>query len=443
MNSHRHHAFNLAHLVCLLPLLFLFLIVALGVRLNPLVVPVVMILCCLAMFYLMAGACGPGHHQPVRPPVREVEPAPASPPSGVEDVFRVRGSRQTDDGLVLLHGELLRPPQEVFQALQKRLAGTGWTALLQEGPDREPLLIFVPAADERPAAAPQFPWLNLVLLALTFLTTTAAGARHAGVDLWREPGRFADGLPYSVALLLILGAHELGHYFAARSHRISVSLPYFIPVPFGLGTFGAFIRMRSTPADRRALFDVAVAGPLAGLALALPALGFGLQHSAVVAPDGKTHAGMDAGSSLLFALVARLALGDGLSGGHQIQLHPLAFAGWLGLLITALNLLLIGQLDGGHIADAMLGRVRGAAVGAVALFALFVLGLFVWSGLLTWALIVYFIAGGKGLPPLNDITRMGVGRLAVGAIAFVLLFLILAPVPHRLYDALGIHCPYL
>jgi membrane-associated protease RseP (regulator of RpoE activity) len=142
-------------------------------------------------------------------------------------------------------------------------------------------------------------------------------------------------------------------------------------------------------------------------------------------------------------VTVKLTLGEAVAEGHRLLLHPLAFAGWLGLLVTALNLLPIGQLDGGHIADAMFGRVRGAAIGTAALFGLVFLGLFVWSGLLTWALIVYFIAGRKGLPPLNDVSRMGVGRMAVGVFAFVLLFLILAPVPHRLYDALGIHCPYL
>jgi membrane-associated protease RseP (regulator of RpoE activity) len=155
------------------------------------------------------------------------------------------------------------------------------------------------------------------------------------------------------------------------------------------------------------------------------------------------HGGIGVGSSVLFALTAKFALGDTLAEGHLLALHPLAFAGWLGLLVTALNLLPIGQLDGGHMADAMFGRVRSAAIGTAALLALVLLGLFVWSGLLTWALIVYFIAGGKGLPPLNDVSKMGGGRLAIGAFAFVLLFLILAPIPHRLYQALGIHCPYL
>src|SRR5262249_17528266 len=189
--------------------------------------------------------------------------------------------------------------------------------------------------------------------------------------------KFMAGLPYSVTLLLILGAHELGHYFAARAHHMRVTLPYFIPVPFGLGTFGAFIQLKSPAENRRALFDVGVAGPLAGLVFAIPALGIGLQHSRVLAPGelaDHLHGGMGVGSSLLMALTAKLALGDALAEGHRLLLHPLAFAGWLGLLVTALNLLPIGQLDGGHMADAMFGRVRSAAIGTAAMLALLLLG---------------------------------------------------------------------
>jgi membrane-associated protease RseP (regulator of RpoE activity) len=143
------------------------------------------------------------------------------------------------------------------------------------------------------------------------------------------------------------------------------------------------------------------------------------------------------------AFTAKLALGEAIAEGHFLLFHPLAFAGWLGLMVTALNLLPIGQLDGGHIADAMFGPYTGATIGMVAMFALFALGLFVWSGLLTWAFIVYFIAGRKGMPPLNDVSSLDARRLATGSFAFILLFLILVPVPHRLYDALAIHCPYL
>jgi Zn-dependent protease len=432
-------------LVCALPLLVFFALALAGVQLNPLWVPLIMILSCLAMFYLTAGAC---HQEPAE---RIAEVVPEEPPVTpaetlkVDDVFRVHHSRRLGQAVVQ-EGELLREPDEAYAVLKARSANRDVTLLLQEDREGRPLLLWLPGTVERSASKARGPWLNILLLLLTFVTTTWAGAFHAGVDLLQEPGNFMTGLPYSLTLLLILGAHELGHYFAARAHHMRVTLPYFIPVPFGLGTFGAFIQLKSPAENRRALFDVGVAGPLAGLVFAIPALWIGLRYSRVLGPEevaDHMQGGIGVGSSALLALIAKLALGNALTEGHSLLLHPLAFAGWLGLLVTALNLLPIGQLDGGHIADAMFGRVRSAAIATAALVALVILGLFVWSGLLTWALIVYFIAGGKGLPPLNDISRMGAGRLAIGAFAFVLLFLILAPVPHRLYDTLGIHCPYL
>ena len=444
MNHHKSSSAKLLHLICVLPLLVLFALAFFGVASSALLVPLVMVLCCLAMFYLMADACGHGEQETAARHTPD-DPGPPPPPDvKTDDVFRTERSRRVGRSLVL-EGELLRGPDEAHETLRRRLEGTGTTALLQEDPAGRPLLVFLPAPAARPDQEGPGRWLNLVLFALTLVTTTWAGALHAGVNLMENPARFAVGLPYSLTLVLILGAHELGHYAAARYHRMRVTLPYFIPVPFGLGTFGAFIQLKSPAATRRAPFDVGVAGPLAGLVIAVPALWVGLRYSTVVAP-AEAAAGMHgagAGSSFLFALTAKLALGDAVAEGHHLLLHPLAFAGWLGLLVTALNLLPVGQLDGGHMADAMLGRRLSASVGTAAMASLVVLGLFVWSGLLTWALVVYLVAGEKGVPPLNDLTRLGRGRLAVGAFAFVLLFLILAPVPHRLYDALGMHCPYL
>jgi membrane-associated protease RseP (regulator of RpoE activity) len=281
------------------------------------------------------------------------------------------------------------------------------------------------------------------------------------VDLLQNPGQFAVGLPYALGLLAILGVHELGHYFAARSHGIHVTPPYFIPVPFALGTFGAFIQMRSPVENRRALFDVAVAGPLAGLVVAIPLLLIGLQSSAVVpgqvvggrlttpeepaAPEETAPptvgGGTSAGSSLLLALLARLALPEALRYGCVLQFSPLAFAGWLGIFITGLNLLPVGQLDGGHTARALFGHRVGGVISSVALWSLLLLGLFVWRGLLMWAIIVFFIAG-RPTPPLNDLTPLTAGRRWLGYLTFALLLLILVPLPHALWPAAGIHCPY-
>jgi membrane-associated protease RseP (regulator of RpoE activity) len=153
--------------------------------------------------------------------------------------------------------------------------------------------------------------------------------------------------------------------------------------------------------------------------------------------------GADAGSSLLFALLAKIALGEAVLEGHRLVLHPVAFAGWLGLLVTALNLMPVGQLDGGHMAHALLGRRRAYSAGVATLVALVILGLFVWGGLLFWALIIYFIAGTRDAPPLNDVSRLDRGRVVLGALAFALLLLILLSVPPGLYASFGIHSPYL
>jgi Zn-dependent protease len=239
-------------------------------------------------------------------------------------------------------------------------------------------------------------WLHGILLLLTQATTTWAGALHQGVNILQNPASFAIGLPYSIGLLLILGAHELGHYFAARKHRIQVTSPYFIPAPFALGTFGALISMRGLVRNRRALFDVAVAGPLAGLVFAIPALLIELQYSKVVmgnASPETMHGGVEVGSSFLMAILSKLTLGPAAAEGHRLILHPLAFAGWLGLLVTALNLLPIGQLDGGHITHALLGSRRAHTISIVALVSLFFLAVFVWPGLMMWAFIVFFLAG--------------------------------------------------
>ena len=278
------------------------------------------------------------------------------------------------------------------------------------------------------------------------LTTTWAGAAHQGVNLLREPERFAVGLPYSLGLLAILGVHELGHYFMARRHGINVTPPFFIPLPFALGTFGAFIQMRSPSESRRALFDVAVAGPLAGLVIAIPALLIGLRSSAILPPEviqaPGFAGGTSAGSSILFALLAKLSLGDALEFGHVLRLSPLAFAGWLGIFITGLNLLPIGALDGGHAARSMFGSRVGGTISTIAVWSLFLLALFVWPALLMWALIAFFLAG-AGTPPLNDLTPITSGRRWLGYATFLILALILVPLPHTLWPAPGIYCPYL
>lgn len=358
---------------------------------------------------------------------------------------------QTRAGGVLFEGKLRTDPQDAVFQLTREFAPEKLTPILEEGErSGEVKVALLPGLEElarRPALAERPNWaVHWLLFALTILTTTWAGALQAGVDLTREPARFAIGLPYSLGLMLILGAHELGHYFAAKRHGIRVTPPYFIPVPFALGTFGAFIKLKSLAPNRRASFDVAVAGPLAGLIFAIPALLIGLQYSRVVLSPPTAdmlHTGVQVGCSFLLALLARIALGADTIQGHQLILHPLAFAGWLGLFVTALNLLPVGQLDGGHIAHALFGSRRGHMISVGALITLFALALFVWPGLMMWALIVWFIAGTRDVPALDDITPLNSARRALGWFAFLLLAAIMIPVPHALYPSFGIHCPYL
>lgn len=445
MKTNREFSHTLLMLLaCVLPLFVLFVLVLSGIAVNGLLFLVFLVLCCLAMFYFMGGAPMHGEAVEEQNPTEEEIPHYMTLAYKAEDVFKPRTQYKVDDDLVI-EGQLLTDPVTAYEKIKPRFEGTDVTPLLQEDDAGKPILVLVPGALRRSEQKNKSAWLNLLLFIVTFLTTAIAGAAHQGINLWTEPGQFAVGLPYALALMAILGVHELGHYFAARAHNMKVTLPYFIPVPFALGTFGAFIQMKSPSETRRALFDVGVAGPLAGLAVAIPALFYGLQQSSVSVASGVQSLmhGAGVGSSFLFALIAKFALGEAITEGHQVVLSPLAFAGWLGLLVTALNLLPIGQLDGGHIAHALFGRRNAHTIGMVALFSLVLLGLFVWSGLLFWAIIVFFIAGTKSAPPMNDVSKLDGRRVAIGALVFVLLFLILTPVPHAFYQTLGIHCPYI
>ncbi len=367
-------------------------------------------------------------------------------PEVVRQVMDVKIALQ-ERGVQFFRGPLRDSATVAFEKLSQAIP-KGFLPLVQEDEQLGARIVIVPNRPaEQVAQRPVRPWLHWLLFLLTVITTTWAGAAHQGVDLAQEPGRFTVGLPYALGLLLILGFHELGHFYMARRHAMDVTPPFFIPVPFGLGTFGAFIQMRTPPANRKMLFDVAVAGPLAGLVVAIPALLIGLQSStlATVPEDavgpGFLH-GATVGSSALFTILVRLSMGDAAQYGTVVHLSPLAFAGWLGLVITALNLLPVGQLDGGHITRALFGSAVGQTISRLAMWSLILLALFVWPGLMMWALIIFLIAG-RGTPPLNDITPLDRGRMAVGYFALLILVLILAPVPRSLFDLATEACPYL
>jgi membrane-associated protease RseP (regulator of RpoE activity) len=264
--------------------------------------------------------------------------------------------------------------------------------------------------------------LNIALFALTFLTTLAAGALIAGGSPL-EPGGLLSGLSFAVPLLAILGVHEMGHYVAARRHGVDVTPPYFIPAPSFIGTFGAFIRIKSPVPHRNALMDIGAAGPLAGAVVAVPVLVIGLRLSAVQVSSGMS--GLPLGESLLFRSAAYAVLGE-IPEGSDILLHPVAFAGWIGLLVTALNLLPCGQLDGGHIAYALFGPGY-AWVSRVIPYLLIPMG-FLWMGWFVWSLLLLFL-GTRHPAPLFDDIPLSPGRRRVGVAAGLLFLLCFIPNP--------------
>lgn len=283
------------------------------------------------------------------------------------------------------------------------------------------------------------PVLALGLLALTIITTTLAGIEiaHPSMQpavLLKNPQILLSGLPYALCLMAILGIHELGHYFTAQSYKILTTLPYFIPIPFAFGTFGAYIQMRTPAPNRKALFDVGLAGPLAGFMITVPILVWGLMHSDLTALPEKigtmSPSAFNPRFSIFFAGVSRLIFGAALTSHQAINLHPVAVAGWLGLIVTALNLMPFGQLDGGHIVHAMYGQRAGVLISQVCRVLVLLLS-FAQPFLLFWGILLLFMPA-VDEPALNDVSELNPQRDTIGLLALALLLLIVLPVPSGL-----------
>jgi membrane-associated protease RseP (regulator of RpoE activity) len=274
-------------------------------------------------------------------------------------------------------------------------------------------------------------WLHIVLFLSTLFTTTVAGALQNGVDPLAEPWQITAGLPFAVTLMTILLVHEMGHYLMSRYHRVHATLPYFIPAPSFIGTFGAFIKMDSPPQDRRSLFDVGAAGPLAGLVLAVPAVIIGLRLS-TISPDDGMRGGIALGSSLLLNFLSQITLGL-VPDEANIIMHPIGFAGWIGLLVTGMNLLPVGQLDGGHVVYALFGQ-RHIWISRLALVAILLLGfLRWWDGWLIWGLLLLFM-GVRHPPPLDPYTPLDLKRQIVAWLTLAILALTFIPVPFSIQE---------
>jgi membrane-associated protease RseP (regulator of RpoE activity) len=266
-------------------------------------------------------------------------------------------------------------------------------------------------------------WTPIILFAITVLSTIWAGCLHQGVNVFAEPWNFYKGLPFAITLLLILGVHESGHYVMCKIHLVPATVPYFIPMPNFLGTMGAFIRIKGTISNRRALLDIGMAGPLAGFVIALPAtiIGYHLSESGPT-PAGE---GLILGRSLLTWFLESSFL-QAPGPGYSIMLHPIGFAGYIGLFVTAMNLLPVGQLDGSHVVTALLGA-KQHTIAKITLFLLFVIGIY-WQGWWLWAFLL--LMTGIRHPVIRyDARAMGRTRKTLAWITIVIFFLTFVPIP--------------
>jgi len=312
-----------------------------------------------------------------------------------------------------------------------------------------------PAPLKRDLVLPSFPtarprerkWKYLLLLVATFISTTWVGGSHyqgfvqdfgnrvvnlTGMEL------LANGLWYSLSILGILGAHELGHYFACRYYGVDASMPYFLPAPLPLtGTLGAFIRIRQPIPTKRQLFDIGIAGPIAGFLVAVPVLLLGISLSTVVRMPVDIEGVVELGEPLLFRVISWLRWGTPPEG-YSVNMHPMAFAAWFGLLATALNLFPIGQLDGGHISYAVLGRWSTAITLAMVLC---LIGLtFVSASWMVWTFLtiaMLFAFGPRHPRTIDEDVPLDRGRIWLAVFAVIMFILCFTPSPIEPLDVIA------
>lgn len=371
----------------------------------------------------------------------------------------VTTGQEKDHYLVRYRGRLKFESNQAYDKLAADLKAENLTPLFRKEQDRAAIFLISGVINARPSN----PWINLAFFLLTLFSMMFAGTLFA-YDGPMQPGLLGMiqtvlaniwvGLPFAVALLSILVAHEFGHYLAGRFHHTQVTLPYFIPFPLSpFGTMGAFIRLKEPPRNKRILLDIGIAGPIAGMVIAIPVLlyGLSLSHIEPILPASGQAFQLE-GNSILYLLSKYIVFGQLLPapsdysnispvlywiryfftgsplpfGGVDVIIHPIAWAGWAGLLVTALNLIPAGQLDGGHIIYTLFGK-RANWLRPVILVTLILLG-FVWSGWWLWAFLV-LVLGGVYAEPLDQITELDFPRKAVAIAGIFLFVLVFTPVP--------------
>ena len=374
----------------------------------------------------------------------------------IEDITQ-GGSKQ--GYLVRYRGRLIGNSAEVYDQLAAYLKPLQMQPLFRIEDGKQ--VIYLVSAFPQPK--PGRPWINLVMFLVTFVSVILSGALNSQQTFSNNNILYAAweilkaGWPFAVSLLAILATHEFGHYFAGRAHGVHVTLPFFIPLPFtSLGTMGALISIKEPPKNRRALMDIAIAGPIAGYIVSIIVILIGLSLSKLEPiplsfPEGQ---GLQMeGNSITYLLLKFATFGKwlpepvdfgGMSpvlywlkyfftgrplplGALDVMIHPVAWAGWAGLLVTSLNLLPAGQLDGGHIFQLLFGKKLARRILPVILVVLVGLG-FAWSGWWLWAGLV-FLLGRVYAEPMDEITPLDTPRKALGVLALIIFILTFIPVP--------------
>ena len=392
--------------------------------------------------------------------------SPNDPTEFVKEVFEIKSITSADRSKRYRwrYDGHLKPDMDsetAYDRLTDAVKPLGYTPLFQVE-DGEQVVFLVDKLPE-PRIGPA--WVNILLFVLTILSVMFTGAQFASstvTDPFQLPFTaflkyLLSGWPFTLSLLGILLAHEMGHYLAGRAHGEKVTLPYFIPFPFSaFGTMGAFISMKTIPKNRKHLMDIGIAGPLTGLLVAIPVLFIGLSLSSLGPietniPEGYVH--FLEGNSIFYLLAKYLTFGKLLPqpvsfgdlspvlywlryfftgtpaplGGLDVQIHPVAWAGWAGLFVTAMNLIPAGQFDGGHVLYVLFGRKTAKRLLPFIILILAVLG-FSWSGWWLWAAMV-FIFGRRNAEPLDQITPIDRRQKILGILTLIIFILIFIPVP--------------
>jgi Zn-dependent protease len=369
-------------------------------------------------------------------------------------LFRFHGNLRTDDSI------------NAYSAMEEQLRPFEITPLFRKDGGRQ-MVVLIKGIHKPPGSNSR---VNLILFILTVLCVLLTGALTSLEDPLPEDFLemiqhiyhlgwpfLLNGWPFAVSMMAILSAHEFGHYFVGRYHNVKLTLPYFIPLPFSpFGTMGAVINMKEPPVNKRQLLDIGIAGPLSGLVVTIPVLLIGLRLSTldtIQKVSEGTQGLMMEGNSLLYLLLKFITFGKLLPqpesfngwdpfiywvryfftgqpfpfGGLDVMIHPVAWAGWAGLLITGLNLIPAGQLDGGHMVYVLFGREKASKLRPFILGGLLLMGM-VWSGWWLWAVIIYFF-GKYYAEPRDQITELD-GKRKIMAVAALLIFVfVITPVP--------------